>query len=147
MEYIKSRTYENVINAYRGEISGEILYELLSQRALEEGYSELVNVFKQISKEEKGHGNILKKFIPEDISKYELSSLEIDNLKNIPQQTIKNLEIFSSGEKKAGEETYPKYSEIAKEEGYEDIGKIFSQLAELEIKHGIYLEEQLAKIK
>ncbi|MGX6591768.1 ferritin family protein [Cetobacterium ceti] len=146
MEFLKSKTYQNIVNSYRGEISGSILYKLLEKKAQEENYKNLAIIFEQFSLEEKGHGNILKQFIKEDISKYELSPFEIDNLKNMVQSTIQNLHIFSQGEKKAGEETYVIYSKIAKEEGYDNISKIFLELAKLEIKHGLRLEEELNNI-
>lgn len=143
MEYRNSKTYENVVNAYRGEIAGVVLYSFLSEIFGEKGKKNLVDFFKRLSNEEQGHANILKKYIDMDANKYELSKEEIENLKNSLKDPMKSLEMFVIGEKKAGEEGYPNYSKIASEEGYEDIAKMFLTLAKVELKHGAQIEEIL----
>lgn len=145
MEYRNSKTYENVVNAYRGEISGVVLYSFLSEIFGEKGNIELVDFFKKLSNEEQGHANVLKKYMEEDVSKYDLSKEEIENLRVSLKDPMKSLEMFAAGEKKAGEIGYPNYSKIASEEGYEDIAKMFITLAKVELKHGAQIEEIIKK--
>lgn len=140
MKYMESKTHENIINAYRGEISGELLYLFLSERFFIEGNEELGEIFKKLSKEEKGHANVLKQYIEGDISEYDLSVEEIEKLKHYLDNPLKSLEQFAIGEKKAGEEIYPYFSQIASQEGYDDIAKMFLALAKVELKHGKELE-------
>lgn len=147
MEYMQSRTHENVVNAYRGEVSGELLYLFLSEKLFQEGNQELAGVFQRLSKEEQGHVNALKRHIEGDIKQYDLSSEEIEELRNSLQDPKKHLEVFAAGEKKAGEEIYPYFSNIALEEGYSEIANMFLALAKVEIQHGVQLENELTKMK
>lgn len=142
---MKSKTHENIINAYRGEISGELLYLFLSEKFIFEGNEKLGEIFKQLSKEEKGHANVLKQYIKGDVSQYDLSIEEIEKLKNHLNNPLQSLELFAAGEKKAGEEIYPYFSQVAAQEGYEDIAKMFLTLAKVELKHGKQLEEIIGK--
>ena len=147
MEFKNSKTYGNIVNAYKGEVAGELLYIFLSEKLLKEGNNELGQLFKQLSIEEKGHVNVLKRYLKEDADNYNLSQKEIDDLRNSLKDTVKHLEMFSAGEKKAGEEIYPMFGKIAAEEGYKDISKMFVELAKVESKHGILLSEQLEKLR
>ena len=57
-----------------------------------------------------------------------------------------SLMMFAQGEKQAGEETYPMYSEIAKEEGYDDIANLYRKLAKVELSHSRRLMKELEKL-
>lgn len=141
-----SKTFENLVNSYKGEITGVALYDILGDKAQEEGYLETETLFRRLGKEEKGHGNMLGEFIHDEIFKLQLTENEIANLKNFSQNTLTNLKNFSMGEKKAGEENYPAYAKIAEEEGYGNIAKIFLALGPLEVKHSIELDKELKRI-
>ena len=92
--------------------------------------------------------NVLKKYLKEDAENYKISEKEIEALKDKSHEDIvKHLEMFSAGEKKAGEEIYPMFAKVASEEGYGDIAKMFNELAKVELKHGILLGEELKKLK
>lgn len=148
MEFKNSKSYGNIVNAYKGEVAGELLYIFLSEKLLNEGNEELGKVFKQLSVEEKGHVNVLKKYLKEDAENHKISEKEIEALKDKSHEDIvKHLEMFSAGEKKAGEEIYPMFAKVASEEGFGDIAKMFNELAKVELKHGILLGEELKKLK
>ncbi len=146
MNYNESKTLENVIGSYRGEISGVILYNMLSEMAQKDGNSELAAMFSKLSGEEQEHAKVLAKFIEGDISKYDLSEEEIEKMRASLQDPVTSLSLFAVGEKKAGEEIYPLFSKIAAEEGYDKIAKTYQALAKVELKHGIQLADYAASL-
>lgn len=146
MEFKESRTYENVLNAYKGELAGVFLYQELSKRANEEGYPETIALFKLLSRQEGTHGRIFKRFLANTGLDYSMSDEEKENLKKMITDVKSGLFMFSQGEIKAGEEVYPSYSKIAKEEGYMEISDMFRKLAKVELSHGARLQNELSKI-
>ena len=147
MEFKGSKTYENVYNSCKGEISGVILYELLSEKAEKEGLLETAELFKILSGQEKSHAEIFQKFLVEVGENCELSKEEIDNLSNMLVGDVKtNIQNFAMGEIKAGEEIYPEYAKIASEEGFDKIAKMYLTLAPVETGHGNRLKEKLEKL-
>lgn len=145
MDFSSSRTYKNILNAYKGEIIGEYIYRVLGEKFLSMDKKEMNLFFIKLSNEEKGHANILKSYL-EECDKYILTEDERQKIESSLVDIKESLKIFAKGEKEAGEVTYPNFSEIAKEEGYEKIAEVFLKLADMELKHGVMLEEKLATI-
>lgn len=141
-----SKTFENLINSYKGEITGVALYDILGEKAKSQGYLETEVLFKRLGQEEKGHSNMIKEFIHDEVASLELTEVEMENLKEFSKDTLTNLKNFSLGERKAGETDYPAYAEIASEEGYLNVSKIFLALGPMEVKHSIELEKELERI-
>lgn len=146
MEFKQSKTYENIVNAYKGELSGVVLYNCLSKKVKDEGKSELAELFVQLAKEEQGHANTFARFMEDNLEQYALSKAEIEKLELSLDNPLEKLTAFIAGEKQAGNEIYPGFAKIAAEENFTNVADTFSALAKAELRHGEILESQLAKL-
>lgn len=120
MEFQQSKTYQNLKNAYERELMVSTLYSIFSDRAVDDGFIEISNLFITISRNEKEHArtflrNLNNGTIP-DTQQNLLSSADFENETN-------NL--------------YRDYANTAKEEGYTDLASLFNGVANIELNHNL----------
>ncbi len=111
------KTKKNLEDAFAGESMARNKYNYFAKIARKEGYVQIANVFEESANHEKEHAKRWAKFLG-----YIGTSEE--NLKN----AIK-------GESFENSEMYPRIATEAREEGREDIAKIFEAVAEAEKMH------------
>lgn len=119
MEFRESETYHNLQAAYHGELMASAKYDLYGEKAYEDEYQQIGNIFKETSKNEREHAEIwLKK----------LSGGEVPS-------TYDNLKEAAAGENHEWTSMYPGYAETAVREGYPEIADLFIQVARIENNH------------
>ncbi|HKL80596.1 MAG TPA: rubrerythrin family protein [Mobilitalea sp.] len=119
MEFQQSRTYSNLQNAYEIELmmsSRDLIY---SDRARQEGYIQISNIFEVISKNNREHARIWLRRLNEGI---------------LPS-TSEFLQAAFQEESYNGNELYREYARIAREEGFDEISSLFSGIANIDINH------------
>ena len=118
MNFEESKTKECLEKALQGEALAHLKYQFYKSTI--SNYSkEYESIFKEIIHNEKEHGKIwFKKLHDGSVPN------NLDNLFDAIQgETYEHLEM------------YPKFSEIAKEEGYDEISELFSEIAKIEGYH------------
>ncbi|MHA4984978.1 ferritin family protein [Cetobacterium somerae] len=143
MNFIGSKTEQNLIKSYLGELTGELLYEIFAEQAQKESYFDIANSFKQLAIEERNHSDLFKRFLKQDIEFKQTK----DELQLLCKDTLSNLKFSSIGEYKAYEEIYPNYSKIAEEEGFCEISKTYLALKNIELRHSQLLEKLILSIE
>lgn len=128
MEFKKSETYQNLKKAYEGELKACGKYQLYSEKAKEDGYRQIGNIFLETSGNEREHAEIWLKLL---------------NDGQMPD-TLENLRNAFEGEKLEWTKMYREFSKKAQEEGFSDIAKLFQRVGEIE-KHHDYRYERLAE--
>lgn len=135
MELDNTRTLQCLVNAYAGESQARNRYTFFSKVAKEEGYEKISEIFYLTSENEKEHAKLFYKHIPNN------HYLVNANYPFFYSNTYENLISSYEGEKEEWEEIYKNSAEIAKEEGFTEISKLFRNILEIEKRHSHRFKE------
>ena len=142
MEFITSKTVENLMKAFAGESQARMRYNYYAKVARKEGYLQIEEIFNETAENEKEHAKLfLKQLLKNGM---EGEAIEIDALypAALADNTLKNLEYAANGENEEWTELYPTFAQIAEEEGYKEIATTFKMVALVEKRH----EERYRKL-
>jgi rubrerythrin len=125
-----SRTEKNLLAAFAGESQARNRYTYFASVARKEGYQQIMGVFLETAENEKEHAKRFFKF---------LEGGEVKITAAYPAgvigSTAANLEAAADGEKLEWGTLYPGFAEVAKEEGFEDVAYVFTEIGEVEEEH------------
>ena len=119
MELKESRTYANLMSAFAGESQARVKYGIYGEKAREEGYQQIGDIFDETSHNEKAHAELWLKYIHGG---------------SIPS-TLPNLQNGVDGEHFEWSQMYKEFAEVAKQEGFPQIALSFEQVAKVEAAH------------
>lgn len=117
-EFINSRTYQNLQDALQRELTFSTTYKIYEEKAREEDYQQIGNVFGITADNEMEHAVIWSRFL----------------MGGIPD-TLTNLQAAAAEENFEGTDLYLEYGRVAREEGYRDIANMFEGIAAIERHH------------
>lgn len=123
-ELIGTKTEKNLWEAFAGESLARNKYTFFASVAKKEGYVQISNLFLETAGNEKEHAKIWFK--------------KLEGISN----TIENLKSAAAGENGEWTDMYPKMAKEAKEEGFNDIARLFESVALIEKEH----EERYRKL-
>lgn len=126
----KSETFKNLIKAFEGESQARVKYEYYASKAKKDGFIQVANIFNETSHNEKEHAKIWFKILYEGVP-----------------DTVTNLEDAVEGETYEHDIMYAEFAEKAYEEGYNDIGDLFTKVGEIEKHHAERYAQLLSNIK
>ena len=129
MELKGSKTEKNLWPAFAGESQARNKYTYFSSAAKKEGYEQIGEIFQLTADNEKEHAKIWFKLL------------------NGIGNTSENLKSAAGGENYEWTEMYKKFAEEAKQEGFDDISRLFSMVAEIEKHHEERYNELLKNIE
>jgi rubrerythrin len=125
-----TRTEKNLMAAFAGESQARNRYTYAASKAKEEGYEQISAVFTETADQEKEHAKRLFKL---------MQGGEIEIAGAFPAgpigTTSENLAGAAGGENHEWTEMYPGMAEIADEEGFKDIARVFRSIAVAEKQH------------
>ncbi|HOO22524.1 MAG TPA: rubrerythrin family protein [Clostridia bacterium] len=125
MELKGSKTEQNLWTAFAGESQARNKYTYYASKAKKDGYEQIAAIFEETANNEKEHAKIWFKLLKGGIP-----------------STMKNLEDAAMGENYEWTDMYRNFAIIAREEGFEDIAKLFEGVADIEKEH----EERYRKL-
>ncbi len=131
MKSIKgTKTEKNLLTAFAGESQARNRYTYFASVAKNEGYEQISWIFTDTAENEKEHAKRLFKFL-------EGGSVEITGSfpAGIIADTKTNLKSAAEGENYEHTKMYPEFAKIAREEGFEEIAKVFESIAVAEKGH------------
>lgn len=123
MEFQSSMTYTNLKTAYEAELTASARDLIYGDKARQEDYIEVANLFNTLSKNNKEHARIW---------------LRRMNGGTIPS-TLDLLYQESQSESYYGNVMYRQFAQIALEEGFPDIAALFSGVANIDLNHSVEL--------
>lgn len=130
MEIKGSRTEKNLLTAFAGESQARNRYTYFAGKAREEGFIQVADIFEETANQEKEHA---KRFFKQ------LAGGEVTIQAAFPAgmigTTAQNLKAAAGGEHYEWEEMYPAFAKVAREEGFENIAKIFEAITVAEKQH------------
>ncbi len=118
MELKNSKTLENLKTAFAGESQARTRYEIYSEKAKNDGYEEIGEVFSKTAHNECEHAKIWLSFIENGLP-----------------STEKALEIAAGGENYEWTEMYAEFAKTAHEEGFASIAALFELVGSVEKHH------------
>ena len=122
-------TQENLIKAIMGESLARNKYTFFAIRARKDGYEGIARIFEETAGNEMEHAERELEFVKDKVTTE--AKPEIAPVGN----TAENLKTAAEGEKYEWGTMYPDFTKCAKDEGEEEIAKIFKEISEVEEKH------------
>ncbi len=125
-----SQTEKNILTAFSGESQARNRYTYFASQAKKDGYVQMQAIFEETANQEKEHAKRLFKLL-------EGGEVEISGSfpAGVISSTLENLKASVAGENYEHTEMYPGFAKVAREEGFEDIAKIFEAIAVAEKQH------------
>lgn len=117
MQFKGSRTEANMKAAFAGESQAWAKYTFYADQARAEGYQQIAAIFDETGENESAHARIWFNRIKD-------AGMTKDNLKDA-----------AAGEHYEWTEMYAEFAKVADEEGFDDIARLFRQVAEIEKHH------------
>ncbi len=112
-----TKTEENLLAAFAGESQASSKYAYFAAAAKKEGYERIAAIFQETSDQERVHAKQHLKFL------------------NGIGTTADNLKAAAHGENHEWTEMYPRMAAEAREEGFEEIARLFDGIAKIEKDH------------
>ena len=126
-----SRTEQNLMAAFAGESQARNKYTYFASKAKKDGYEQIAAIFEETANNEKEHAKMWFKL------------LEGGSVKSTPE----NLVAAAEGENYEWTDMYAGFAETAKEEGFDHIAFLFSEVAKIEKEHEERYKKLLANIE
>jgi len=130
MELKGSQTEKNLLTAFAGESQARNRYTYFASQARKEGYVQISAIFEETANQEKEHAKREFKF---------LKGGEVEIAAAFPAgvigNTLENLNAAAAGEHYENTEMYPGFAKTADKEGFDEIAKVFRNIAIAEKHH------------
>ncbi len=117
MELKGSRTAANLLAAFTGESEARNKYTYFASQAKKEGFEQIAAIFLETADHEKEHAKRLFKLL------------------GGVKTTAENLLTAAQGENHEWTNMYKEFAQVAREEGFEEIAEIFTEIGEVEEEH------------
>lgn len=130
MELKGSKTETNLLAAFAGESEARNKYTYFAAKAKKDGYVQIAKIFEETANNEKEHAKIWFKLLNGGIG-----------------STEENLKAAAAGENYEWTDMYATFAKEAREEGFDDIARLFEQVAEIEKEHEARYLKLLANVE
>lgn len=134
MDFRNSETAKNLMRAFAGESQARNRYAFSAEQARKEGFPVISSVFTFTADQERAHAEVfynhLKELNGETV--FIDGGYPVDNY----DHSLDLLKAARHNEYEEYEDVYRKFSEIAKEEGFDQVAASFFMIAEIEKVHG-----------
>lgn len=130
MELKGSKTETNLLAAFAGESEARNKYTYFASKAKKDGYVQIAKIFEETANNEKEHAKIWFKLLNGGIG-----------------STAENLKAAAAGENYEWTDMYATFAKEAREEGFDDIARLFEQVAEIEKEHEARYLKLLANVE
>ena len=125
MELKGSKTEQNLMAAFAGESQARNKYTYYASRAKKDGYEQIAAIFEETASNEKEHAKMWFKLLHDGMP-----------------DTITNLKDAADGENYEWTDMYDGFAKVAKEEGFDHISYLFTEVGKIEKEH----EERYRKL-
>lgn len=123
-------TEKNLLASFAGESQARNRYAYFSSQAKKEGFEQISFIFADTAENEKEHAKRFFKF---------LEGGEVEITASYPAgiigKTAENLKAAAEGENLEHTVLYPEAAKIAQDEGFDEIAKVFLEIAKVEKEH------------
>ena len=125
-----TRTEQNLLKSFAGESQARGRYTYFASVAKKEGYEQIAAIFLETAEQEKEHAKRFFKFLEGGMVEITASYPS-----GVIGTTLENLKAAAAGENEEWTLDYPKFADIADEEGFPAIAKMYREIAVAEKGH------------
>ncbi len=125
-----SKTEKNLETAFAGESMARNKYTYFASKARKEGYVQIANIFEETANNEKEHAKMWFKLLNDGIG-----------------STAECLQAAAEGENYEWTDMYATFAKEAKEEGFDEIARLFEGVAAIEKEHEERYRKLLANVE
>lgn len=142
MKLLESQTLKNLAQAYAGECQAQTRYKFIEYGARLNGYKTLAEIIDRLVYNEFNHARMFYTFI-QQASKQTIDNIDISSGYPFKEKwdLEENLRLAYEDELMEVQSIYPTYARIAKEEGFDEIAKLFEDVISVEKMHAKTLKE------
>ena len=125
-----TQTEKNLSTSFAGESQARMRYTYFASAAKKEGYEQIAAIFTETADQEKEHAKRMFKWL-------EGGMVEIcaSFPAGVIGTTLENLKAAAAGENEEWTEAYPHFADVAEEEGFPAIAKMYREIAVAEKGH------------
>jgi rubrerythrin len=143
MKSIKgTRTEHNLLASFAGESQARNRYTYFASQAKKEGFEQICFIFTDTADNEKEHAKRFFKFLEGGMVEITASYPA-----GVIGSTAENLAEAADGEHLEWATLYPEFAKVADEEGFEEIAKVWREIAKAETGHETRYRKLLANVK
>ena len=118
MQLKGTKTEKNLRSAFMGESMARNKYTYFAEHARKEGRDDVAEFFETLARNEMEHARVWYKLLYGELG-----------------DTIENLQIAAEGEHEEWTDMYVRFANEAKEEGFDEIANLFTQVKRIERNH------------
>jgi rubrerythrin len=137
-----TKTEKNLLTSFAGESQARNRYTYFSSQARKDGFMQMAAIFEETANQEKEHAKRFFKF---------LEGGEVEIVASFPAgvigTTLENLKAAAAGENYEHVTMYPGFARIAREEGLEDIARVYEAISVAEKQHEKRYRDLIANIE
>jgi len=137
-----TRTEQNLLKSFAGESQARTRYTIFAEVARQEGYEQIAEIFMETAEQEFSHAknffSCLDEGMLEITASYPAGPIG---------DTARNLREAAMGEHEEWSEMYLEFANVAREEGFAAIGKLFDNVAIVEQGHETRYLKLLARME
>ncbi|MGL5261822.1 MAG: rubrerythrin [Bacteroides sp.] len=125
-----TQTEKNLLTSFAGESQARMRYTYFAKTAKKEGYEQIADIFLETAEQEKEHAKRMFKF---------LEGGDVEITASYPAgvigTTLENLNAAAMGEHQEWAHDYPHFADVAEEEGFPEIAKMYRMICVAEKAH------------
>lgn len=125
-----TRTEKNLMTSFAGESQARMRYTYFASVAKKEGYEQIAAIFMETAEQEKEHAKRMFKWLEGGMVEITASYPA-----GVIGTTLENLQAAAAGEHEEWSLDYPKFADIADEEGFPEIALMYRNIAVAEKGH------------
>ena len=147
MNFDESQTKLNLARSFAGECMDGARYQIIAQKAMQEGKQNIQSFFKSIAKNEMSHAKTFWNLIASNTSVPQ-HNIEIKAGYPFADGKLKDMIKYATNtEKSESTSIYPSFAKIAEDEGFKDIAQKFKLVAMAESEHFLQIDSLYNKLK
>ena len=146
MDFKKSQTLKNLARSFAGESQAGLRYQLIVDMCNAEGYEAMANEIKKLAKNEVAHAKAFYTMITDRTG--DMANIEIEAGYPFEGTTLIDALKFSiENEESEANTIYPEFAAVAKKEGFPEIARRFTLIADIEKQHAKIFKTLHKKLK
>lgn len=137
-----TRTEKNLMTSFAGESQARMRYTYFASAAKKEGYEQIAAIFTETADQEKEHAKRMFKWLEGGMVEIQASFPA-----GVIGTTLENLKAAAAGEHEEWSLDYPKFADIADEEGFPAIAAMYRMISVAEKGHEERYQALVANIE
>ncbi len=125
-----TQTEKNLMHSFAGESQARMRYTYFASVAKKEGYEQIAAIFTETADQEKEHAKRMFKYLEGG-----MTEITATFPSGVIGTTMENLRAAAAGEHEEWTEDYPKFADIAEQEGFPGIAAMYRNISIAEKAH------------